>query len=232
MYNLSQQSWNQLHKQQNNKTQKHGELYKNNQTQQHVQQQNQFGKLFIGNLNVNVTMDDIYELFCLKTKKCMRSYTYVEMPVNCSGQTRGFASATAPNHIRNELLKLNSIQFREKNWIIEAVRSKMKTAKTIAKSNHSTRPQVVVNCFPEDQDVFNGSKLLPGEFYYASAVKSTRLNSGKQNCMIIFGDSIFCGIHFCEFNNEIKNGYEKFKTFPSAYSRKNLTLCQPKPRIM
>lgn len=108
----------------------------------------------------------------------------------------------------------------------------LKAAKAMAKSNHSTRPQVVVNCFPEDQDVFNGSKLLPGEFYYASAVKSTRLNSGKQNCMIIFGDSIFCGIHFCEFNNEIKNGYEKFKTFPSAYSRKNLTLCQPKPRIM
>ena len=43
-----QQSQNQLHKQQNNETQKHDELCKNNQTQQHEQQQNQLGKLFIG----------------------------------------------------------------------------------------------------------------------------------------------------------------------------------------
>ena len=79
------------------------------------------------------------------------------------------------NHVRNELLKLNNIQFREKNLIIEAARSKMKTAKTIAKSNHSTRPQVVVNRFPEHQDVFNGSKLVPGEISYTSVVKSTGL---------------------------------------------------------
>ena len=36
--------------------------------------------------------------------------------------------------------------------------------------------------------------------------------------MIIFGDSIFRGIRFREFNNEIKNGYAKFKTFPRADS--------------
>lgn len=92
----------------------------------------------------------------------MRSYTYVEIPLNCNGQTRDFASVTAPNHIRNEFSKLNSIQFREKNSIIEATRSKMKTAKTIAKSNLSTRPQVVVNYFPENQDLFNRSKLVSG----------------------------------------------------------------------
>ena len=74
-----QQSRNQLHKEQNNETQKHDESYKNNRTQQHAQQQNQLGKLFIGNLNVNVTIDDIYELFGLKTTKYLRSNTYVEM---------------------------------------------------------------------------------------------------------------------------------------------------------
>ena len=36
-----QQSRNQLHKEQNSETQKHDELYKNNRTQQHVQQQSQ-----------------------------------------------------------------------------------------------------------------------------------------------------------------------------------------------
>ena len=155
--------------QQNNETQKHDESYKNNRTQQHAQQQNQLDKLFIGNLNVNVTIGNIYELFALKTTKYLRSNTYVEMPLNRNGQTRGFAFVTAPGHVRNELLKLNNIQFREKNLIIEAARSKMKTAKTIAKPSHSTRPQVVVNRFPEHQDVFNGSKLVPGELSYNNA---------------------------------------------------------------
>ena len=111
--------------------------------------------LFIGNLNVNVRIDDIYELFGLKTTKYLRSNTYVEMPLNRNGQTRGFAFVTAPDNVRNELLKINYIQFREKNLVIEAARSKMKTAKTVAKSNHSTKPQVVMNRFPENQDVFN-----------------------------------------------------------------------------
>ena len=93
-------------------------------------------KLFIGNLNVDVTIDDIYELIALKIRKHLRSNTYVEVSLNCNGQTRGFVFVTAPNHVRNELLKLNNIQFREKNLTIEAARSKMKTAKTIAKSNN------------------------------------------------------------------------------------------------
>ena len=103
----------------------------------------------------------------------------------------------------------------------------MKTAKTIVKLNHSTRPQVVVNRFPENQDVFNRSKLVPGELSYTSAMKSTRLNSGRQNRIIIFGDSIFRGIRVREFNNEIKNGYAKFKTFPGSDSREILHNVNP-----
>ena len=103
----------------------------------------------------------------------------------------------------------------------------MKTAKTIVKSNHYTRPQVAVNRFPENQDVFNRSKLVQGELSYTSAVKSTRLNSGKQNRIIIFGDSIFRGIRVREFNNEIKNGFAKFKTFPVSDSREILHYVNP-----
>ena len=54
-------------------------------TQQHEQQQNQLGMLFIGNLNVNEKIDDIYDLFGLKTKKYLRSNTYVEMPLKHNG---------------------------------------------------------------------------------------------------------------------------------------------------
>ena len=110
----------------------------------------------------------------MKTTKYLRSNTYIEMPLNRNGQTRGLAFVTAPDHVRNELLKLNKIQFRKRNLIIEAARSKIKTAKTIAKSNHSIRPQVVVNRFAEHQDVFNGSKLVPGELSIGiEIVKST-----------------------------------------------------------
>ena len=58
-------------------------------------------------------------------------------------------------------------------------------------------------------------------------MKSTWSNSDKQNRIIIFGDSIFRGIRFREFNNEIKNGYAKFKTFPGADSREILHYVNP-----
>ena len=149
------------------------------------------------------------------------------MLLNRNVQTRGFAFVTVPDQVRNELLKLNNIQYREKNLIIEAARTKMKTANTIAKSSHSTGPQVVANRFAEHQDLFNGSKLVPTELSYTSAVKSTRLNSGKDNRIIIFGDGMLCGKRFCEFNNEIKVGYAKFKTFPTEDSREILHYVNP-----
>ena len=58
-------------------------------------------------------------------------------------------------------------------------------------------------------------------------MKFTWLNSGKQNRIIIFGDSIFRGIHFREFNNEIKNGDAKFKIFSGADSKEILRHVNP-----
>ena len=92
------------------------------------------------------------------------------MPLNLNDRTRGFAFVTAMYHARDKLLK----------FFIEAARCEVKIAKTIVKSNHSIRPQVVVNRFPEDQDVFSRPKLVPGELFYTNAAKSTRLNSGEQ----------------------------------------------------
>ena len=89
---------------------------KYNRTQQHEQQQNNLGKIFIGILNVNVTVDDSNELFGLETTKYLRSNTQVEMSLNRNGQT-GFAFVIAPDHVRNDNY---NIQFREKNLAIEA----------------------------------------------------------------------------------------------------------------
>ena len=71
------------------------------------------------------------------------------------------------------------------------------------------------------------TKLAPGELSYTSAVKSTRLKSNKQNRIIIFGDSLFCGIRVREFHNEIKIGYAKFKTFFGSDSREILHYVNP-----
>ena len=70
-------------------------------------------------------------------------------------------------------------------------------------------------------------KLVSGKLSYTSAEKSTRLTSAKQNCIIVFGDSIFRGIRVHEFNNEIKNGYAKFETFPGSDSREILHYVNP-----
>ena len=95
------------------------------------------------------------------------------------------------------------------------------------KSSHSITPQVVVNHFPENHDIFARSKLFSGERSYTNAVKSTRLNSSNQNRIVIFGDSIFLGIRVREFNNEIKKGNANFKTFPGSDSREILHLVDP-----
>ena len=78
-----------------------------------------------------------------------------------------------------------------------------------------------MNRFPEHQDVFNESKLVSGELSYISAVKSTWLNSGKQNRIIIFSDSIFRGIRFGEFSNEIKMAMQNSKFSPVQIPEKS-----------
>ena len=92
--------------------------------------------MFIGNLNVNVTVDDIYERFGLKTTKYLNYNTYVEMLLNCKGQTRNFDFTSVPEYVRKDLLKLNNTQFWKKDLVIEAARSEGETAKSTMKSNH------------------------------------------------------------------------------------------------
>ena len=81
-----------------------------------------------------------------------------------------------------------------------------------------------MNRYPENQDVFNRSKLVPGEFSSTSTVKSTRLHLGKQNHIIIFGDNIFHRIHVREFDNENQKWLCKIQNFLRFRLQRNLTL--------
>ena len=87
------------------------------------QQENQShhkNTVYVGNLESNVSIEDIYELFGLKSTAYLHSDCYVNFPLNQQTQkTRRHVYITAPKHVRDELVKLNGVEFKGKFLIIE-----------------------------------------------------------------------------------------------------------------
>ena len=118
--------------------------------------------------------------------------------------------------------------------MIEAARSEVKRAKTIAKSNYSFKLEVVVNCFPENEDVLNRSKLVSGNF------PIQMLWNSRRNCEIVkfrqaepyittFGDetwTYFVEYTFMNLIMKSKTAIQNSRLFPVQ----TLTLCLPIPR--
>ena len=67
---------------------------------------------YVGNLNKNVTEQDLIEFFGLQTTNYLRNTCHVKL-ILCSKtiNSRGFAFVTGPEHVLNELFKLNGIEF-------------------------------------------------------------------------------------------------------------------------
>ena len=88
-----------------------------------LQQNNQShhkNTLYVGNLDSNVSIEDIYELFGLKSTAYLRSNCHVDFPLNQqTKKTRGHVYITAPKHVCDELVKLNGVEFKGKFLIIE-----------------------------------------------------------------------------------------------------------------
>ena len=84
--------------------------------------------LYNGNLNKNVTEQDWVELFGLRTKNYLRNTCHVKL-ILCSktNNSQGFAFVTGPEHVLNELVKLNGIEFQEKPLVIEKAKNKYLT---------------------------------------------------------------------------------------------------------
>ena len=72
-------------------------------------------KLSVGNLNKNVTEQDLIELFGLRTTNYLWNTCPVKL-ILCSktNNSRGFAFVTGPEHVLNELVKLNETVSGEK----------------------------------------------------------------------------------------------------------------------
>ena len=89
-----------------------------------------FGKktLIVKNLAQSVILEDITELSGLNSTKYLGENCSIELPLNLKEtNNQGYAYVTAPNHIADELVKLNNIGLRGHNLIIEEVAAKPKT---------------------------------------------------------------------------------------------------------
>ena len=92
-----------------------------------LQQDNQShykNTIYVGNLDSNMSIEDIYELFGLKSTSHLRSNCHVDFPLNQQTQkTGGHVYITVPKHVCDELVKLNGVEFKGNFLIIENAKS-------------------------------------------------------------------------------------------------------------
>ena len=66
---------------------------------------------------------------------------------------------------------------------------------------------------------FIRTNRVPGNKSYADVAMSRKTKNGITKKVIVFGYSIIRGIRVREFNQQVKNGYAKFKSFPGCNSK-------------
>ena len=77
-------------------------------------------KVYVGNLNKDVTINDLNELFGLKTMRYLQESWSIELPTNeKTGKSRVFACISCPDDVCSELIKLNGIDFLVTCIIVE-----------------------------------------------------------------------------------------------------------------
>ena len=107
-------------------------------------------KLYVGNLNKNTTEEDLNQLFGLKTTVYLRQARSIKIPLDKNtGKTKGFAFLNIPQHVYNELIKLNGIEFQNNCIRIEEAR-KTKQTKGVP-SNKQNRPNPTI--MPSENNV-------------------------------------------------------------------------------
>ena len=81
--------------------------------------------LYIGNLNENVTHEDIYKLLGVRTTEYTCQKSSVDLKIlEKAEKERGFGFATIPEFVSAHLIELNGVEFYGKPILIEEARSK------------------------------------------------------------------------------------------------------------
>ena len=178
-------------------------------------------KVYVGNLNNDVTINDLCELLGLKTTSYLQESCSTGLPTNeKTGKSRGLAFISCPDHVCHKLIKLNGIDFLETCIIVQEARSTRSRANQGTTNSITRRAQVVINQFPENENVYLKPSVVPGNQSYAKTVQSLRK-------VIFFGNSIPQGIRIHEFDSLVKKGYAKMKYFPGATSKELLPYVDP-----
>ena len=88
--------------------------------------------IFVTNFHQSVTVDDLYELFGLRSTNYLRNNCHIEID-HFSNVDQPFASATvfAPAHVCEELLKLHGIGFHDNLLVIEMSKSPIEQSNQI-----------------------------------------------------------------------------------------------------
>ena len=85
-------------------------------------------RLLVRNLSPSVVLEDIIETFGLNSTKYLRENCNIELPMNLqSTGHNGYAYIIAPNHVTDELVKLNELKLKDRNLIIEESATKPRT---------------------------------------------------------------------------------------------------------
>ena len=79
-----------------------------------------------------------------------------------TGKSREFAFISCPDHVCNELIKLNGIDFLETCIIVKEATSAGSRVNQGATNSVTRGSQVVVKKFPENQDVYFKPSVVPG----------------------------------------------------------------------
>ena len=76
--------------------------------------------LFVKNISSNIALDDITKLFGLNSTKYLRENCNIDLPINLQRNChKGYAYITVPDHVAVELVKLNDLELKGQNLVIE-----------------------------------------------------------------------------------------------------------------
>ena len=97
------------------------ETKKNIADPENVQSQTRNKKqTFVGNLNNQLNIKVLKKLFGLGTTKYLKENCSITMLLNRkTGKNKGIAFVLSPDHVQNQLLKLDGIQFHGKSLIVD-----------------------------------------------------------------------------------------------------------------
>ena len=83
--------------------------------------------LFLGNLSSFVTYNDIMGFFGLNATKYVRENCKLDFPINPqTGKNKGCAYLTIPAHVTDEIIKLNNIELKGQQILMEDAQTKPK----------------------------------------------------------------------------------------------------------